>query len=422
MAGVPVSSARARADRVALLATTLGGALEWYDLILYGLFAGTLATLFFPTQHGATGLLLSLGSFGVAFVVRPLGAAWLGAYADRHGRRRALVLSSALMTVGTAMLAGVPTFATIGVWAPVLVVASRLTQGFAAGGEFGSAASMLAERHPERRGFYSAFQWSASGLSVTLAALFSWLLHLVLSDATILSGAWRIPFAFGAIAGPAITWLRLRSDESPEFEAAHDKAPLREILATGKLRLATAIGLVSLGGAASYLNVYMPTYARGALHLGQASSVAGTLVSGVLMILLPPWFAALGDRYGRPRVMAVAALVSGVIVWPLFHVLVTAPSVLRLVLVQATLVLSVYCGYYASLAALFADLFPARNRASAIALSYALGQLAFGGFTPMILSSLVGYFHDPAVPAFYLIGMAMLSLLCLWRVRLHFQT
>ncbi|WP_086657738.1 MFS transporter [Acetobacter orientalis] len=399
---------------LALVATTLGGVLEWYDLILYGLFAVTLSHLFFPVSSAAGSLLLSLGSFGVAFVARPVGAAWLGSYADRKGRRHGLVLSSVLMTIGTGILAVLPSYSHIGLLAPCAVILSRLLQGFAAGGEFGGAATMLAERSQKWRGVYSSLQWSAGGVAVTLASGIAWCVHQAFTDAQITAWAWRLPFALGMVLGPLTTWLRLLSDESPEFIGQQtNHHPLKEIIQKEPYRLLLAMGLVSAGASGSYLNIYMPTLARTELHVGQAASFMGTLVSGALTIILPPLFAVLCDKINRRRMMAVMAVLGGVMAWPLFKFLVAYPSGAHLVLVQAFLVTTLYCGYYASVPALFAELFLPRNRTTAIALSYALGQLLFGGFTPMVLSWLISRFHDKTIPGLYLLFAVMLSLVCL---------
>ncbi|MBB2200658.1 MFS transporter [Gluconacetobacter tumulisoli] len=413
-ASVPPPGGRTAVPWLAVIATTLGGVLEWYDLILYGLFAVTISQLFFPTAHDpGLSLMLGLGSFGVAFVARPIGAACLGSYADRHGRRRGLVLSSILMTVGTGLLAVVPTYAAIGPFAPLVIICSRLLQGFAAGGEFGSAATMLAERNPAYRGVLASLQWSAGGVAVTLASCIAWLLHHVFTDAQVLAWAWRLPFLFGVALGPLTTWLRLRSDESPEFSRREGHLPLREILQREPVRLLVAIGLVSAGATGSYLNIYMPTLARAQLHLDQSAAFVGTMVSGLLTIVLPPLFAMRGDRTDRRRMMGGMALLGGLMVWPLFRVLVGAPSVLTLVMVQGVLVTTIYCGYYASVPALFTEIFRPRNRTTAIAVSYALGQLLFGGFTPMLLSGLVNHFHDNSLPGLYLLVTVVISLGCL---------
>ncbi|NHO33477.1 MFS transporter [Acetobacter fallax] len=397
-----------------ILATTLGGALEWYDLLLYGLFSVTFSRLFFSTgEGGPLALALSLGSFGVAFVVRPLGAAWLGSWTDRHGRRSGLILSSVLMTLGTGVVALIPGSQTIGPLAPVLLVLSRMVQGFAAGGEFGSASAMLAERDPARRGFYSSLQWSASGVSVTLAAFFAWCVHHFFSDSQIEAGAWRLPFLFGLVMGPLTTWMRLRGTESEEFVLRENHLPIREIFRSDKKRIILAVGAVGLGATGSALNVYMPTYARTFLHLSETGSLAGTIVSGVLSIFLPPLFATLGDRTERRKMMIITATTGGLIAWPLFAWLTAEPSALHLMLVQCAFITCIYGAYYSSVPALMADLFPPRNRASSIALAYAISQLLFGGFTPVLLSTLTQNSGVLSTPGLYLLAVASISVLCL---------
>ncbi|GBR04123.1 MFS transporter [Acetobacter oeni] len=397
-----------------ILATTLGGALEWYDMLLYGMFSVTFSRLFFSTgQGGPLALALSLGSFGVAFLVRPLGAAWLGSWTDRHGRRSGLILSSVLMTIGTGAVALIPDSRTIGPLAPALLVLSRMTQGFAAGGEFGSASAMLAERDPARRGFYASLQWSASGVSVTLAASLAWCVHHFFTDSQIDAGAWRLPFLFGLLMGPFAIWLRLRGEESEEFICQENHLPLTEIARNDKKRILLAIGVVGLGATGSGLNVYMPTYARTFLHLSETGSLSGTIGSGLLSIIVPPFFASLGDKAGRRIMMIVAATIGGLIAWPLFAWLSAAPSAARLIAVQSAFIFCIYGAYYASVPALLADIFPPRNRASSIALSYAASQLLFGGFTPVLLSILTRNSGLLSMPGLWLLAVASMSVLCL---------
>lgn len=410
---------RTQPSWLAITATALGSALEWYDLMLYGLFAVTFSHLFFPVadRHSSLSLIASFGSFGIAMVARPLGAAWLGSYADRNGRRRGLVLSTMLMTLGTALLALMPSYATLGPVASVGIVLSRLTQGFAAGGEFGTAAAMLSERNPARRGLYSSLQWSASGISITLASFLAWLLHQVYSDAQIQAWAWRLPFLLGMALGPAITWLRLRADESPEFVRHESHLPLREILFTEKRKVVTAAVLMGLGAAGSYINVYMPTLEMTLLHMKASQAMIGTIVSSILTIIFPPLCALLGDLVDRRRLMMTCAAVGGGIAVPLFMLLVHSPSVVIGILVQSILSVIIYCGYYANVPALFAEMFQSRNRSSGIAVSYALGQLVFGGFTPMIVTILIDRFHSSIMPGIYLAIIAIPSILCVFLSR-----
>lgn len=203
-AAVTPSRSIASSPRVrrAVVAASIGNALEWFDLVVYGFFAVTISRLFFPAGNDAVSLLFTLGTFGVSFFMRPLGAIVLGAYADRAGRKAALTLSILLMMAGTLIIAVLPTYGAIGVAAPLILVAARLLQGFSAGGEFGSATAFLAEHVPDRRGFFASWQVASQGLTTLLAAGFGTVLNAQLTAAQMAAWGWRIPFFFGLLIGP----------------------------------------------------------------------------------------------------------------------------------------------------------------------------------------------------------------------------
>ena len=203
--------ARQSAARV-ITAISIGNALEWFEIVIYGFLAVTISKLFFPAENETVSLLITLGTFGVTFVMRPVGSLVLGAYADSAGRKRALTLSMTLMLMGTLIIAAAPTFAQIGLWAPALVIAARLVQGFAAGGEFGSATALLAEQDPHRRGFFASWQFASQGVTTFLAAGFGIGLNTLLSPEQLLSWGWRIPFFFGLLIGPAGLYIRRHLD------------------------------------------------------------------------------------------------------------------------------------------------------------------------------------------------------------------
>ncbi len=221
-----------------ILATSIGNALEFYDLIVYGYFATTLSKLFFPTHDKTMSLLLTLGTFALSYLARPVGALVLGSYSDRCGRKASLTLSITMMTIGTGMVALMPTYAAIGMLAPIGIFASRLLQGFSAGGEFGSSTAFLIEHAPKRSGFMSSWQFSSQGASVLLASAFGAVLTSTLSQGDLESWGWRIPFLFGMLIGPIGLYIRRHVDETPEFErlnAEHAQAsvgPFREVLTT----------------------------------------------------------------------------------------------------------------------------------------------------------------------------------------------
>lgn len=397
-----------------VLAANAGAVLEWFDLVLYALFAAVLGRVFFPSADPNVSLLLSFGAFAISWLVRPLGAVVIGAYADRVGRKPGLTLSAGLMMVGTAMITFMPSYDSIGLAAPVLILVARMIQGFSAGGEFGSATAMLAEQDPARRGFYASLQWSASGLSVLLASLAAYAVNASLSPDEVMRWGWRVPFAFGLLIGPVALYIRAKLDEPEEFlQADHAAAPMTELMATDKLRVLLGAGLVAAGACGSFLNTYMPTFAFTRLHLPQSQALLGTIAAGAVNTLLPPLFGGLSDRVGRVRVMAVSGIIGLLMIYPLFRWLIAAPSIGTLVAIQALIALVFYCGYYACVPAALADLFPVRRRTSGVSVAYVLAQTLFGGVTPLVVGWIVATTGDPTSPGLYLGAVMLLSLGCL---------
>jgi MHS family proline/betaine transporter-like MFS transporter len=399
------------------IACNIGAAFEWYDLVLYGLFAVVLAPQFFPSGDSTTSLALSLGTFAIAYLVRPLGAMAIGAYADRNGRKSGLVLSAGLMMLGVLITALLPPYRTIGVAAPILLILARMLQGFSAGGEFGSATALLAEQDPARRGFYASLQWASSGFAVLLASLAAYTVNRGFTAGDVADWGWRLPFLFGLLIGPVAIYIRRDMDESPEFDGVKHHSPLLELAAHDKGRILAGAGVVAVGAAGSYLNIYMPTFAYTHLHLSNANALLGTIVAGVINTALPPFFGGLSDRVGRIRVMATAGVLGMLIVYPLFLWLLARPNVVTLISIQAILNVVFYCGYYATAPALLAELFPARNRTSGVSIAYVIAQLFFGGITPLVVTWLVATTGNPASPGLYIAGAAVMSLLCLWACR-----
>ena len=204
-----------RTARKAVVAASLGNALEWFDIIVYAFMAPVISKLFFPELGDTLGLIITFGLFGVSYLIRPLGAIVIGNYGDTHGRKAALTLTIALMTGGVALMAFAPTYATIGVAAPLLIVVSRLIQGFSAGGEFGSATAFMTENSAERKAFYASWQVATQGASMFMAASAGFLLNTVVSPETLMDWAWRLPFIFGMLIGPVGLWIRMTMDDTP---------------------------------------------------------------------------------------------------------------------------------------------------------------------------------------------------------------
>jgi MHS family proline/betaine transporter-like MFS transporter len=213
-----------------IIASSVGNALEFYEILVYGYFAVTISRVFFPTANEAVSILVTLGTFGVSFLARPVGAIFLGAYGDRKGRKRALTLSILLMTIGTGLMTVMPSYGSVGLLAPVLVIAARLLQGFSVGGEFASSTAFLVEHRPDSAGFFASWQWSSQGLAALVATGFGVLLTTSMAADTLQAWGWRIPFAFGLLIGPVGYYIRNQLAETPEFiEAGQAQSPLRDL-------------------------------------------------------------------------------------------------------------------------------------------------------------------------------------------------
>jgi MHS family proline/betaine transporter-like MFS transporter len=408
----PAAAATTNPRRV-IVAASIGNALEWYDVIVYGFFAATISKLFFPSVDETVSLLLALGTFAVAYVVRPLGALVLGAYADRVGRKAALMLSIRLMMLGTLLIAIMPPYAQIGVIAPILILVARLVQGFSAGGEFGSATAFLVEHAPERRGFMASWQFASQGLSTLLASAFGTVLTATLSDAQLESWGWRIPFLFGLLIGPVGYYIRRYVDESGEFvqAAGAERAPVQDTFRTQKGRMLVAIGALAVSTAISYLITYMPTFAMKELGLPASTGFAATLVSGIVLTVMTPVVGHLSDRFGRVRIMLLFAALILVLVYPSFAFLVAYPG-FAVILAVMFVVGALKAGYFAPLPAMMADLFPVTNRATGMSVSYNIGVMTFGGTTPLVIVWLVDATGDKLAVTYYLMALAVLSLAC----------
>jgi MHS family proline/betaine transporter-like MFS transporter len=400
-----------------VVAASIGNALEWFDLVVYGFFAVVIAKLFFPTGNDTVSLFLTLGTFGVSFFMRPLGAIVIGAYADRAGRKAALTLSILLMMSGTLIIAILPTYQAIGLAAPLILVVARLMQGFSAGGEFGSATAFLAEHEPRRRGFFASWQVASQGLTTLLAAIFGVVLTGQLSAAQMASWGWRVPFFFGLLIGPVAWYIRTRLDETPEFLAAATTAtPLRDTFASQKLRLVIAVGVVVLGTVSTYLVLFMPTYGVKQLGLAPSVTFAAIALTGVIQMLVAPLVGHLSDRHGRTRIMLVSAVLLLVLIYPAFVYLVAHPGFGTLIVVQIVLGF-LMTGYFGALPGLLSEIFPVQTRTTGMSLAYNIAVTIFGGFGPFIITWLIGATGSKVAPSFYMIFAAVVSLVALIAAR-----
>jgi len=406
-----LSPAERGTARRAVVASSVGNALEWFDIIVYASFAVVIAKLFFPDAGGVTGLLLTFGAFATSYLIRPLGALVLGSYADRRGRKGALTLTIALMTLGTGLMAVAPTAAVIGPAAGLVILASRLLQGFSAGGEFGTATTFLVENAPHRKAYYASWQVATQGAAMFLASLFGFGLNVLLTPEQLSSWGWRVPFIFGLLVGPVGLYIRLRMDETPEFAAAEKvKSPVLRTLADHPGRVLSAAAAVGLASISVYLILYMPTFAVTNLGLPRYAGFLGGIISGLVSLLGVPQVGHLADRVGPLRIMLVAGVVSLVVSLPLFAVLVAHPSVLVLTLVQVVLGIQM-AFYFGPLPALLTFMFPTAIRTTGLSISYNIGVTLFGGFAPIVLTWLILRSGSLLSPSWYFMAVAVVSII-----------
>ena len=400
-----------------IVATSVGNALEWFDISSYAYFALYISEAFFPANDPTTSLLLTFGTFGLSFLIRPIGGLVLGAYADRHGRQRALALLIGMMAFGTLTLGLTPAFATIGIAAPLIIVLGRVVQGISIGGEFASATALLVEFAPaNRRMMFGSFQMSSQALGRVLATAIGLGVLLTFPPATVQNGAWRIPFLIGSLVGPFGFYVRYRLAESPEFQrlqqhaAGAERAPLRQVLKHHWLPVICAIGLTIIGTSLTYIwSTYLPTYVVEQLHLPLWQGLFGVAVTSAIGIGTCVFGGWLADTYGPYPMFFLFTVISALISYPMFAYVLAAPGFGRLFLAQFV-VLTVFGLLQGSAPGLLAGLFPVAVRSTGMAISYNVGVTVFGGFAPLTVTWLIAMTGSKLMPAYYIIAAAVLSI------------
>jgi MHS family proline/betaine transporter-like MFS transporter len=400
-----------------VVAVSIGNALEWYDISSYGYFAVYVSRAFFPNSDAAISLLLTFGTFGLAFLIRPIGGVVLGAYADRHGRKASLMISIVLMTIGTLLIAIMPTYETIGILAPIAVLAARLVQGFSAGGEFGSSTAFLVEHMPHRRGFIASWQFASQGLGQVLSSAFGVGLTSWMTAADMNAWGWRIPFLFGILVGPAGIYIRNHLEDATPPPAAKHESVVGKVFLEQKLRVVLAIGALAVSTAVNYLIVYMPTYVVKTLNLPPAVGFTATLAAAIAVAILTPIAGTVSDRIGRTTHMIGVGLLMLVSIFPAFLLLTRTP-VPAVIIIAVVYLAALKAIYFGPLAALMSGLFPPATRATGLGLSYNIGVTMFGGMGPAIMTWFGGFAPiGDLAPGYYLTVVCVLSLWALMTIR-----
>ncbi|KAA1006558.1 MFS transporter [Paraburkholderia panacisoli] len=406
----------------AIAAITLGNGLEFFDFTIYSFFATIIGKLYFPVEGQLAQLMLAVGTFGVGFIMRPVGGVVLGGYADRAGRKAAMSLTLWLMTLGSALIAFAPTYAAIGLAAPLLVILARLIQGFALGGEIGASTSLLMEYGSDKtRGFYGSWQFVSQGMNTVCGSLLGVVLAASLSTAALESWGWRVPFVIGMAMGPIGIYIRRHLDETlPGIEdggtsQATAEAPVSQPvrrLFRDHARVITMGVLTTIGGtAANYIVLfYLSTYAIRILHLPMASALWAAWTAAVVTVICSPFAGTLSDRVGRKRVLWVSRVLLIVAVYPAFMIINAVPSVPVLLSVVAALAVLVAFTAVPNIVML-PEMFPRAIRATGMSIVYCLGVSIFGGFAQFFATWLIQISGNNLAPAWYLIGCGLVSLL-----------
>lgn len=398
-----------------IVAATIGNIFEWFDFVVYGFFAVTIAEVFFPAGNQTVSLLVTFGAFGLAYFVRPLGAIVIGGFTDRAGRKAGLLLSIALMMIGTTLMAVTPGYATIGLAAPIIITLARLLQGFSVGGEFGSAVSFLAEHGGRRRGFAASWQFATGGLVTALASLFGVALTSLLTHEQLVAWGWRIPYLFGMLVGPAGLYVRAKVVETPEFIEAEkpETIPIKDLL---RRPVFLGFGISIISNASFYILAYIPTYGQKTLHLSPSTGFVATLVGGLILTIGCPLAGYWSDRLPRPLLMMIACWLFLLTSYPAFYLMAGWPSLATCIIAVGWLQL-VKAGHSGVLPSLLSEQFPVEVRAIGVSFGFSTAVSIFGGLAPLVATWLIAKTGDPLSPSYYLIFAALLSLCALIAVQ-----
>jgi MFS transporter, MHS family, alpha-ketoglutarate permease len=393
MITTPVEASETRLtgkQRKAIVAGAIGNTVEWVDWAVYGTLAPVFASQFFAKGDPTAALLSTLAVFAVGFVMRPIGGALLGAYADRHGRKKGLTLTIGLMAAAALVIAVCPTYEAIGIAAPLVLLLARLVQGFSAGGEFGSSSSFLVESAaPQRRAFAGSWQQVSVGAGVLIASLMGWVLTSTLSEADMQSWGWRIAFGIGGLLGLVGLWLRVSVEETESFRNAdaqgrtRGRNPVIGMLVEHPRAALRVVGITIAGTLTYYVWIsYMPGYAHTATGIPLSEALLANTIAVAYFLCLLPFVALLSDRYGRKPTLLAFAVGFVVIAYPAFRLLELGGfwPLLVVELVGVTFL----AGYSANCAVVMAEQFPAEVRSTGIGLPYALAVAVFGGTAPYI--------------------------------------
>jgi MHS family citrate/tricarballylate:H+ symporter-like MFS transporter len=401
-----------------VLRVTSGNFLEMFDFFLFGFYATNISRTFFPASSEFASLMLTFGTFGAGFLMRPLGAIILGAYVDRIGRRKGLITTLVIMAAGTVLIAFVPGYGSIGIFAPLIVLIGRLLQGFSAGVELGGVSVYLSEMATAgHKGFYVSWQSASQQAAIIVAAALGYALNAWMAPADVAAWGWRIPFFIGCMIVPFIFMIRRSLQETEEFLARTHRPDAREIFRSmvenWQIVFAGMLLVVMTTVSFYLITVYTPTFGRSVLKLSAADSLIVTFCVGVSNFFWLPVMGALSDRTGRRPILIAFTVLTILSSYPSLSWLVAAPSLTRMLMVELWLSF-LYGSYNGAMVVALTEVMPVNVRTAGFSLAYSLATALFGGFTPAVSTWLIEVAGDKAAPGYWMSFAAFCGLAGTW--------
>ena len=399
----------------AILRATSGNFLEQFDFFLFGFYAPVISKAFFPSENETAALLNTFGVFWLGALMRPVGAIVLGAYIDRIGRRQGLIVTLSIMALGTVIITICPSYASIGIAAPIFVLIGRLVQGFSAGVELGGVSVYLAEiATPGNRGFYTSFQSSSQQVAIFVASLLGLVLNVLMPEATIMAWGWRIPFFIGCLIIPLIFVLRRTLEETPEFLAMRKHPTANEVFASALANWRIVVLGMMLAVMTTvtfyFVTIYTPSFVEKVLLLPKNDALQVTMMVAITNFIWNPVGGALSDRIGRKPVLLAITALSLVTAYPALVWLTAAPTFGKLITVG--MMFSLYFGVYSgTMLGALVEVVPSHVRTTCFSLAFALAAALFGTFTPFAATGLVALTGNKASAGFWLMSAAACSMI-----------
>ena len=399
-------SDRSKSKVATVLRVTSGNFLEMFDFFLFGFYASYISKAFFPVANEYASLMLTFVTFGAGFLMRPLGAVILGAYVDRIGRRKGLIVTLTIMALGTVLIAFVPSYATIGLFAPFLVLIGRLLQGFSAGVELGGVSVYLAEMAtPGNKGFYVSWQSGSQQVAVMFAAIIGYFLNHALVPAEMNDWGWRIPFFIGCAIVPFLFYIRRSLEETEEFLQRKVRPSTQQIfssLVQNWRIVGLGMLLVAMTTVSFYtITVYTPTFGKTVLKLSDTDSLLVTFCTALSNLFWLPVMGALSDRIGRKPLLLIFSTLTLLTTYPALSWLVANPSFTNMLIVLLWLSF-LYGSYNGAMVVALTEIIPASVRTAGFSLAYSLATALFGGFTPLISTWLIEETGNQAAPGYWM--------------------